>query len=90
MIIERESMMNDLKHPNYLILRRPVSLDSGTGAQWQGFVKEIKKGYEKAIAKQSGEFMTEVKKLRNENSDIKNDLAEMHKLLIQISKSVEK
>ena len=49
MIVERELMMseNDLKNtdwfPNYIMLRRPADHEGfGEGAQWQGFIKEIK------------------------------------------------
>ena len=59
MIRERESIMsqeelaNPLWFPNFIVLRRPVSSGNGDGAQWQGFVKEIKVGYERAISKQN-------------------------------------
>lgn len=81
MIVEREQMMTqaDLNNqkwfPNYIIVRKLANnSDGGSGVQWQGFVKEIKTGYERAIGKLTTDISHKMEVKQQQSEKVTNAL----------------
>lgn len=72
--------LNDTQNfPKYIILRKETDAELHDGAEWQGFIKEVKKFYEKAIKVQTAKLNRQAKQLHthceNELKTVSEDVS---------------
>ena len=86
--------------PKYILVRRPAEDEDSGDSEWQGFVKQIKKHFEKETLIMKTEFdkqrksITEVKasitEMKANDSEVKASILQLENMLKEVLQTIKK